>query len=87
MCGGVVELQRVSEDDAAKWVLREALAKGVTFTEDAARELVDALGAEMLTIASELEKLLLYAGAMSRTQVDLGDVETMVSGGEAAESV
>ena len=76
---GIVELQRVSEEDAMKWVLRESQAKGVVFTDDAARELVDALGADMLTIASELEKLLLYAGAMQRTQVELSDVETMVS--------
>ena len=76
---GVIELQRVSEDDAMKWVMTEAQAKGVTFTEDAARELVDSLSAEMLTVASELEKLLLYAGAMQRTQVEISDVETMVS--------
>jgi DNA polymerase-3 subunit delta len=76
---GVVELQRVSEEDAEKWVLRESQAKGIAFTNDAAKELVDALGAEMLTVASELEKLLLYAGAMGRTTVELTDVETMVS--------
>jgi DNA polymerase-3 subunit delta len=76
---GMVELQQVSEDDAVKWVLREALAKGVTFSEDAARELVDALSAEMLTVASELEKLLLYAGAMGRPAIEVADVETMVS--------
>jgi DNA polymerase-3 subunit delta len=76
---GVVELQQVSEDDAAKWVVREAAARGVTFTEDAARELVDALSAEMLLVQSELEKLLLYAGAMGRSTVELQDVETMVS--------
>ena len=76
---GVVELQHVSEDDAVRWVRREAEARGVRFDEDAARELVDALSAEMLMVASELEKLLLYAGAMSRTMVEVGDVETMVS--------
>jgi DNA polymerase-3 subunit delta len=76
---GVVELQRVSEDDAVKWVLRESQAKRVAFTDDAARELVDALGADMLTVASELEKLLLYAGAMGKASVELTDVETMVS--------
>jgi DNA polymerase-3 subunit delta len=76
---GVVELQRVSEEDAEKWVLRESHAKGVAFTDDAAKELVDALGAEMLMVASELEKLLLYAGAMGNTTVELTDVETMVS--------
>ena len=76
---GVVELQRVSDDDAVQWVLREGAAKGVAFHEDAARELVDALGAEMMTIASEVEKLVLYAGAMGAKQVELNDVETMVS--------
>jgi DNA polymerase-3 subunit delta len=92
---GVVELQRVAEDDAVHWVKREAAAKHVAFSEDAARELVDALGAEMLTVASELEKLLLYAshpdgqrtcagepGTAVRPAaaiVELADVETMVS--------
>ena len=76
---GMVELQQVSEDDAVKWVVREAAAKGVAFSEDAARELVDALSAEMLTVASEVEKLLLYAGAMGRSAIEVADVETMVS--------
>jgi DNA polymerase-3 subunit delta len=76
---GIVELQQVSEDDAVKWVLREAAARGVTFSDDAARELVDALNAEMLTVSSELEKLLLYAGAMGRSAIEVADVETMVS--------
>jgi DNA polymerase III subunit delta len=75
----VIELQRVSEEDAVRWVRRGAEAKGVSFGEDAARELVDALSGDMLSVASEMEKLLLYAGAMSRTQVEVGDVETMVS--------
>jgi DNA polymerase-3 subunit delta len=74
-----VELQQVSEDDAAKWVMRSAEARGVRFSEDAARELVDALSAEMLSVASEVEKLVLYVGAMGRDSVELGDVETMVS--------
>ena len=76
---GVVELQQVSEDDAVRWVMREASAKGVAFQEDAARELVDALGAELLTVQSELEKLLLYAGARGEGAVDVADVETMVA--------
>ena len=44
----------------------ESKARGVRFSEDAARELVDALSAEMLSVASEVEKLVLYAGAMGR---------------------
>jgi DNA polymerase-3 subunit delta len=76
---GVVELQRVSEEDAVRWVRREAESRGVSFSEDAARELVDALNSEMSSVASEVEKLLLYAGAMGRTLVEVADVETMVS--------
>jgi DNA polymerase-3 subunit delta len=77
---GIVELQEVSEEDAVAWVLAEADARGgARFTPDAARELVDALSADMLTIASEVEKLLLYAGAEGKAQVELADVETMVA--------
>ena len=76
---GVVELQQVSEEDAVRWVRREAEGRGVSFGEDAARELVDALSAEMMMVASEVEKLLLYAGAMGKASVEVGDVETMVS--------
>jgi DNA polymerase-3 subunit delta len=43
---------------------------------DAARELVDALGGDMMMVSNELEKLILYAGAKKR--ITLGDVETMV---------
>ena len=75
---GIVELQSVSDDDAAEWVLAQR-ALGVEFTADAARELVDALGADMLTIASEVEKLALYAQAQGAVRVELTDVETMVS--------
>ena len=80
---GVVELQRVSEEDAMHWVVRDAKAKGVDFSEDAARELVDALGsaggAEMMLVASEVEKLLLYVGGVGKSTVEVGDVEMMVS--------
>jgi DNA polymerase-3 subunit delta len=45
---------------------------------DAARELTDALGADLMLMASELEKLVLYTG--DRRRITLGDVETMVLG-------
>jgi DNA polymerase III subunit delta len=73
---GFVELARVSEDDAVRWVAASAEARGIRFDPDAARELADALGADMMMIASEFEKLCLYADGRSR--VTLGDVETMV---------
>ena len=43
---------------------------------DAARELVDALGGDMMMVSNELEKLILYVGEKKR--ITLGDVETMV---------
>jgi DNA polymerase III subunit delta len=72
----MIELARVDEADAARWVMEEAERREVKFEPDAARELVDALGADMMLIAQEMEKLLLYAG--ERKRVTLGDVETLV---------
>ena len=58
---GLVELARVDEADAVRWLALEAPARGVNIDADAARELVDALGADMMLIASDFEKLALYA--------------------------
>ncbi|HKQ95601.1 MAG TPA: DNA polymerase III subunit delta, partial [Aestuariivirgaceae bacterium] len=73
---GLVELARVDESDALKWIAAEAKRREVQIDNDAARELADALGADMMLIASELEKLALYVGA--KKLITLGDVETMV---------
>jgi DNA polymerase-3 subunit delta len=78
---GVVELARVDEADAIRWLTAEAERHRVRFDPDAIRELTDALGADMMLIASEFEKLLLYAGGPlpdGRGRITLGDVETMV---------
>jgi DNA polymerase-3 subunit delta len=60
---GLVELARVEEGDAIKWVMGSAEARAIRFDADAARELVDALGADMMLVASEFEKLCLYVSA------------------------
>ena len=73
-----VELARASDEDAMRWVVSTAQESDVRVEADAARELVDALGADMMLVASELEKLLLYASGRGR--ITLGDVETMVLG-------
>ena len=73
---GIVELARVEEGEAVQWVTETAGARSVKVDADAARELVDALGGDMMMIAGELEKLILYVG--EKKQVTLGDVETMV---------
>src|ERR1039457_3989138 len=87
---GMVELARVNEDDAMRWVAATAQEQGARVDPDAARELVDALGADMMMISSELEKLLLYTSGRTGVPTDrsssvgwggritLGDVETMV---------
>jgi len=72
----VVELARVQENDAVRWVVASAAARDVKFAVDAARELVDALGGDLMLIANELEKLLLYAS--EQKHVTLTDVEIMV---------
>jgi hypothetical protein len=74
----MVELARVNEEDAMRWTVTTALEAGTHLDADAARELVDALGADMMMISSELEKLLLYT--LGRGRITLGDVETMVLG-------
>jgi DNA polymerase-3 subunit delta len=60
---GMVELARVEESDAIRWVAESAATRNVRFDPDAARQLVDALGADMMLVASEFEKLLLYVSA------------------------
>lgn len=60
---GIVELARVDENDAMRWVTSTAESRNVRFDPDAARELVDSLGADMMLVSSEFEKLLLYVSA------------------------
>lgn len=72
----MIELARVGEEDAMRWAIAKAQAGETKLEPDAARELVDALGADMMLICSELEKLMLYAAGRGR--ITLGDVETMV---------
>jgi DNA polymerase-3 subunit delta len=73
---GIVELSRVEESEAVRWIGEYCASRGVKIDSDGARELVDALGGDMMMVSNELEKLILYAGDKKR--VTLGDVETMV---------
>jgi DNA polymerase-3 subunit delta len=75
---GIVELARVEEGEAVRWISDYCASRSVPvkIDPDGARELVDALGGDMMMISNELEKLMLYVGAKNR--ITLGDVETMV---------
>lgn len=72
----IIEMARVDENDGMRWVTEHAAKEDVKVDPDAARELVDALGADMMLVSNELEKLILFVGAKKR--ITLGDVETMV---------
>src|SRR5208282_4825318 len=72
----IVELARVEESEAVRWIGEYGATREVKIDADAARELVDALGGDMMMISNELEKLMLYVGEKKR--ITLGDVETMV---------
>jgi DNA polymerase-3 subunit delta len=72
----LLEFARVDEGDAVKWATETAGAEDVMLDSDAARELVDSLGGDMMMVANELEKLVLFVGDKKR--ITLGDVETLV---------
>lgn len=72
----IVELGRVEESEAVRWIQEYCVTREVKIEPDAARELVDSLGGDMMMVSNELEKLILYVGEKRR--VTLGDVETMV---------
>ena len=73
---GIVELARADESDGVRWVIEKAQQEDVKIDQDTARELVDALGADMMMVSRELEKLILYVNAKKR--IALVDVETLV---------
>src|SRR6202167_4729451 len=73
---GIVELSRVEEGEAVRWIGEYCAARQVKMDADGARELVDALGGDMMMASNELKKLILYVG--EKKQITLGDVETMV---------
>ena len=72
----LIELARVEESDAVRWITDYGTTREIRIEADAARELVDALGGDMMMVSNELEKLILYVGEKKR--ITLGDVETMV---------
>ncbi len=73
---GIVELARVEEGEAVRWIGDYCASRSVKIDPDGARELVDSLGGDMMMISNELEKLILYVGEKKR--LTLADVETMV---------
>lgn len=73
---GMIELAQPDEADAMRWAMQTTETRGVELQPDAARELVDALHGDLMQIASELEKLMLYVDR--KRKITLADVEAMV---------
>jgi DNA polymerase-3 subunit delta len=73
---GIVELSQPDEAGAIRWAVETASTHGVELEADAARELVDALHSDLMQMASELEKLMLFVDRKKR--ITLADVELMV---------
>ncbi len=73
---GVIELTQPDEGDAIRWAIETAEGRGVELEMDAARELNDALHSDLMQMASELEKLMLFVD--KRKRITLADVEEMV---------
>src|SRR5437588_6984370 len=63
---GIVELARVEEGEAVRWISDYGASRGVKIEADGAREVVDALGRDMMMISNELDKLILYVGEQKR---------------------
>jgi DNA polymerase III subunit delta len=72
----MLEFARVDEGDGVRWLIETAQQNGYKIDPDAARELVDSLGADMMLVSGELEKLMLFT--LEKKRITLGDVETMV---------
>lgn len=75
-CCAIVELARVQEGEAVRWLTDYCGTRGVKIDAEAAGELVDTLGSDMMMISNDLEKLILYVSEKKR--ITLEDVETMV---------
>ena len=73
---GMIELSQPDEADVIRWATQLADSRGVELQADAARELADSLHSDLMRIASELEKLMLYVEPTRR--IALEDVERMV---------
>jgi DNA polymerase-3 subunit delta len=80
---GIVECAHADEEEVIRWLQGEAKRSNRTLAPDAARELADSLGGDLLLLASEWEKLLLYTGGRDksgRDAVTQADVELLVTG-------
>src|SRR6267143_393866 len=63
---GIVELARVEEGEAVRWINEYCASRSVKIDPDGARELVDSLGGDMMMISNELATTILNVGETLR---------------------
>ena len=65
-----------SGNEVVRWVLERAAARGIPIERDAAEALADLIGANLWSIASEIEKLGQYANGRPITTADVRELTT-----------
>ncbi len=71
-----VEFRKLWEDRVEDWIVNRAKEQGKRIERDAARILLDSVGTDLASLASEIEKLLIYVG--ERGAITQSDVEAAV---------
>lgn len=73
----LVELAALKRGETIDWLQKEARRSAKELSREAAQSLVDEVGADLRTLYSELQKLILFVGEKRR--IDIGDVEAVVA--------
>ena len=74
----VEELSAPSGEALARWVKSTAEAKGSSISPSAIRSITDLVGADLWTLAQELEKLVLYCWGREIQEADVGEMVSQV---------
>ncbi|HLR11363.1 MAG TPA: DNA polymerase III subunit delta [Sporosarcina sp.] len=70
----VIEANRLEGKDLSVWIQQEAQANGVHITNDTAQKLVQTVGENLLTLATEIQKMATYLGEPADITDDLIDM-------------
>lgn len=76
-CAELVEAKKLSEHELKKWIRDLAISNGIEFEENAIDLLLSLAGTNMFMLASEVDKLSLFAAEQKR--IDSGLVEKLVA--------
>ncbi len=74
----VEELSAPTGEALARWVKSTAEAKGSSISPSAIRSITDLVGADLWTLAQELEKLVLYCWGREIQEADVGEMVSQV---------